>query len=400
VRIAVINAFFPPRAGGSAHLSEAIARHCAAAGHEILVVTSSFLDAPAEEVRDGCRIVRLPGLAPKSRLAFNYDIPFTASPRNARRLFRLLDEFAPDVVHQHGQFFDLSWMSTIWARRRRVPVVLSVHTRLISPNRLHGAVMAAGDLTVVRAFVRASHPWVVAVDGPVHAYIPKRYGIAESRIVDIPVGVESDRFGTGDGAGVRARLGVGDRPMILSLGHVIPLRDRLALVEAMPRMLAEVPDLAVVVVGHVYDDRFIRRARELGVDHALLITGAVPKHEVPDFAAAADVEAHDLQDLGFGTASLEMLAAGVPVVTTALPDNYPTGRLIDGENVLLARSSAPADVATAFLRLLEDPVLRERVGAGGRRLIAERFSMETVTAQHLDLYRRAIVDAGRTILEP
>jgi glycosyltransferase involved in cell wall biosynthesis len=395
VRIAVVNAFFPPRAGGSAHLSEAVARHCAAAGHEVLVITSSFPDAPPEEVVGGLRVVRLPGFAPTSRLAFNYDIPFTASPRNLRRMFRLLDRFAPDVVHQHGQFFDLTWMSTLWARRRQVPVVLSVHTRLISPSRLHGAVMAAGDLSVVRALVRASRPRVVAVDGPVHTYVAARYGIPEDRIVDIPVGVETDRFTMGDGEAVRARLGIGDRPMILSLGHVIPLRDRLALVEAMPRILEEVPDVAVVVVGHVYDDRFEVRARELGVDGSLIVTGAVPKHEVPDFAAAADVEAHDLQDLGFGTASLEMLAAGVPVVTTALPGNYPTGRLVDGENVVLARSGDLGGIADAFVRLLGDPELRRHVGEGGRRLIRERFSMEAVTAAHLDLYERAVADADR-----
>lgn len=395
MRIAVVNAFFPPRAGGSAHLSEAVARHCAAAGHEVLVVTSSFPDAPPRETVGGLRVVRLPSLAPTTRMAFNYDIPFTASPANIRRVFRLLDDFAPDVVHQHGQFFDLTWISTLWARRRRVPVVLSVHTRLISPSPLHAAVMAAVDVTAVRAAVRGAKPWVVAVDGPVHTYVRSRYGIAEDRIIDIPVGVEVDRFDTADGAAVRARLGIGERPMILSLGHVIPLRDRLALVEAMPLILEAVPDLAVVVVGHVYDDRFEQRARELGVDGSLIVTGAVPKHEVPGYAAAADVEAHDLQDLGFGTASLEMLAAGVPVVTTALPDNYPTGRLVDGENVVLARSGDRAGIARAFVRLLDDPELRRRVGEGGRRLIEDRFSMPAVTAAHLDLYARAVADRGR-----
>jgi glycosyltransferase involved in cell wall biosynthesis len=116
----------------------------------------------------------------------------------------------------------------------------------------------------------------------------------------------------------------------------------------------------------------------------------VPKHEVPSYAAAADVEAHDLQGIGFGTASLEMLAAGVPVVTTAEPDNYPTGRLTDGVDVVIARSDDPADIARAFLRVLDDPELRARLREGGPRLIAERFSMEAVTAEHLALYERAV----------
>ena len=388
MRIAVINSYFPPRAGGSAHLSEAIARHCVEAGHEVLVITSAFPDASQEEVIDGMRVVRLSSFAPQSRLAFNYDIPFAISRRNYRKMSSLLSDFRPDVIHQHGQFFDLTWMSTFWARRHATPVVLSVHTRLISPSRMHGAILALGDLTIVRAMTRRSNPVVVAVDGPVHTYVRKRYSIPETRIVDIPVGIEPDRFRSDDGAAVRGRLGIGNRPMLLSLGHVIPLRDRLAIIEAMPLMLAEFPELVVVVVGNVYDDRFQTRARELGVEHALVVTGGVPKDAVPGYAAAADVEAHDLQGIGFGTASLEMLAAGVPVVTNAKVDNYPTARLVDGESVIRPAGSRPEDVAEAFLRLLRDPDLRETVSRGGQALARAEFSMDAVAKRHMELYEK------------
>ena len=370
-------------------MSEALARHVAAAGHEVLVVTAAYGDEPTEEVRDGVRIVRLPSMAITSRIAFNYDIPFTASPRNARRLFRLLDDFEPDVVHQHGQFFDLTWMSSIWARRRRVPTVLTVHTRFQSPFRLHAAAMCVADYLVVRPFVRLGRPYVVPVDVFVRDYVKTRFGIPESRIVDIPVGIEPERFRAADRSEVRQRLGIGDRPMMLSMGHVIPLRDRLALVEAMPTLLARFPELVVVVAGRIYDERFVLRARELGVDHALIMAGEISKNDVPLYAAAADVEGHDLQGLGFGMASLEMLAAGTPVVSVVRADNYPTAPFVDGEHLILASSSEPGVLAGAIGRLLDDPELRERVGAGGRRLVEEQFSMELVTQRYLELYQRA-----------
>lgn len=371
-------------------MSEALARHVAAAGHEVLIVAAAYRDAPAEEELDGLRIVRLRSVALTSRIAFNYDIPFTASPGNMRRLFHLLDEFAPDIVHQHGQFFDLTWMSSLWARRRRVPTVLTVHTRFQSPFRVHAAAMRIADSLVVRPFVRLGDPYVVPVDVFVHDYVEARFGIHRDRIVDIPVGVESARFRTADRPLMRQRLGIGDRPMILSVGHVIPLRDRLALVEAMPALLAQFPDVVVVVVGRVYDDRFVHRARALGVDRALITTGEVPKDDVPLYAAAADVEAHDLQGLGFGTASLEMLAAGVPVVSVVRADNYPTAPFVDGEHLILAASNEPSALASAFARLIADPDLRARVGAGGQRLIEDRFSMESVTQRYLELYARAV----------
>jgi glycosyltransferase involved in cell wall biosynthesis len=381
-------------------MSEALARYLAAAGHEILVLTTAYPGAPAEEKRDGLRIVRLPSVALTSRIAFNYDILFTASPKNARRLFRVLDDFVPDVVHQHGQFFDLTWMSSIWARRRRVPTVLTVHTRFQSPFPIHAAAMAVADYLVVRPFVRLGHPYVVPVDAFVHDYVRARFGVPSGRTIDIPVGIESTRFHAIDPSVMRERLGIGDRPMVLSIGHVIPLRDRLALVAAMPKLLARYPDLVVVVVGRIYDERFMQRAKALGVDHALITTGEVPKDDVPLYAAAADVEGHDLQGLGFGTASLEMLAAGVPVVSVVRADNYPTAHFVDGEHLILAASSEPDVLAAAISRLIDDPELRKRVAEGGRRLVSEKFSMESVAAKYLELYQRAVNDSsspeGRT----
>jgi len=394
MRVAVVNSFFPPRAGGSAHMSDALAKQVAAAGHEVLLITAAYRDAPDEEERDGFRIIRLPSAALTSKLAFNYDLLFTASPKNGRRLFRILDDFRPDVVHEHGQFFDLTWMSTLWARRHHVPRVLTVHTILRSPFKWHDRLMAVVDYTLVRPFVRIGDPYVVAVDVFVQEYVAQRYGIRGDHLVDIPVGIEADRFLATEGRAIREKLGIGDRPMVLSVGHVIPLRDRLALVEAMPNLLREVPELAVVVVGKIYDDRFLQRARELRVDHALMAVGEVAKDEVPQYAAAADVEGHDLQGIGFGTASLEMLAAGVPVVSVVRADNYPTAHFVDGEHLVLAESADPDVLAPAILRLINDPDLAKRLAVGGRRLIEEEFTVEMVAARYIELYEHAI-EAGR-----
>jgi glycosyltransferase involved in cell wall biosynthesis len=389
MRIALVNNFFPPRASGSSHMTEALAAGLAARGHEVLVVSASFGEAARDEIRDGYRVVRLNSWSlPKSKLTFRFDINFVSSPSNLRALFRILDEFRPDLIHQHGQFFDLTFMSSVYARRRKVPTVLSVHTRLEHPSRLHGFVLWAGDLTLVRSFIEVSRPHVVIMDEPMHRYVRRRYRVPEHRLVPIPVGVEPLRFENVDGAAVRAQLGVGDRPVLLSLGHVIPLRDRLALVEALPLVLEKVPELAVVVVGDVYDDRFLQRARELGVDGSLIITGGVAKDAVPGFLAAADVEAHDLQGYGLGTASLEVMAAGVPVVAALRPDNFPGINLRSGQDLLIVPLGDERALADAIVQLLDDRELAARLAEGQRRLILEHFTTDVLTERHTELYRR------------
>lgn len=398
MRIAVVNNFFPPRVGGSSHLSESLAHQYALAGHDVLVVTAAYGGAPAEEVSErGYRIVRLPAWGmPQLGLSIDFDISFALRPSNLWRVRRLLDDFAPDVVHQHGQFLDLSWMAGRWARRRGVPVVLSVHTRLENPNRVYALFFALLDYLLVRSIVNSYDPYVVVMDRKMDAYIRSRYATREVRMVDIPVGVELDRFSIeGDGARVRREWDLGDRPVILSVGHVIPLRDRVALVEALPGVVRSFPDVAVVVVGDVHYRAFLDVALELGVADNILCVGPVPKEEIVDYLAAAQVEAHDLDGHGLGTASLESMAAGVPVVAAVHVDNFRGIELRNGENIVLVSEGRPAELAGALIRVLSDSEGAATIAKRQRELVERRFSIEAVTGQHLGAFQRICEEQGQ-----
>ncbi len=391
MRIAVVNNFFPPRTGGSAHLSEALARRLAERGHEVLVITAQFGDAPAEEDRHGYRVVRLPAwYLPKTALSFNFDINFVTTPRNVRRVFRLLDRFEPDVIHQHGQLFDLTFITSVYARRRGTPVVLSVHTRLEHPNPLAGAVFRMGDALVVRPFITLSRPHVVAMDRLMARYIDRRYGVPEERTIGIPVGIDPERFEGAPTTDVRSDLGIGDAPMILSIGHVIPVRSRVTLVEAIPAVLREFPDAKFVVVGRTYTTTFIDRARELGVEDSLIIVGEVPSADIPSFVAAADLEAHDLDGVGCGTANLEVMAAGVPTVVAVRRDNFLGIELQTGRNIVLVPASNPGALGKAINAVLSDPEGAARIGAGQRDLIRSAFTLDVVTSQHEALFTELV----------
>jgi 1,2-diacylglycerol 3-alpha-glucosyltransferase len=389
MRIALLNNFFVPRTSGSAHLTEGLARTLAARGQSVLVVTSAYAEEPEEERRDGYRVVRLPCWSlPPMKLAMNYDVTFTMSPRNYRALARLLDDFSPDVIHQHGHFFDLTWLSAVWARRRRVPAVLTVHTPLVHSTPAYDFLLWLGDMLLPRPFIALGRPHVVTSDLYMAEYIRRRYGLPEERMSPIPLGIDAQHLAGADGTQVREELGLGDRPVVLSIGHVIPVRNRLALVRAMPHLIEKRPDVAVVVVGTVYDDRFITLAAELGVRDNLIVTGGVPRDKVPLYVAVADVEGHDFQGYGLGTASLEVMAAGVPVVAVIREANFPGIELRSWENVVIVPPDDPRAMAEAIVRLLDDRDLARHVGEGQRRLIRDHFSLDAVTDRHLDLYER------------
>ncbi|MCF2533501.1 glycosyltransferase family 4 protein [Yinghuangia soli] len=391
MRIAVVNNFFPPRVGGSSHLSAALAQEYAARGHEVVVLTAAYRGAPAYEVVDGVEIHRLPAMTmPKLGLSIDFDITFTTGPRNLRRVFRLLDGFRPDVIHQHGQFLDLSWLTGQYAKKRGVPVLLSVHTRLESPRAFYARAFKTLDRTFLRRVLRRYDPRYVIMDELAATYCEDRYDATVQRFDYIPVAVDPTRFDGPPARDIRAELGLGDGPVIVSVGHVIPLRDRKLLMDALPSVLGKYPDLKLVVVGTVYYDAFLDRARELGIEKAVVCVGAVPKDDVPSYFAAADIEVHDLSGGGCGTASLEAMAAGRATVVAVRESNFPGIRLQNWENAVLVSPTDADELARALLRLLDDPSEREAIAQRQRELVRENFTLSRVTEQHLEVFRQML----------
>jgi glycosyltransferase involved in cell wall biosynthesis len=213
-----------------------------------------------------------------------------------------------------------------------------------------------------------------------------------SGTVAIPVGVDPAVLRGGDGNVARERLRLSTEPIILSIGHVIPQRSRIALAKALPEILRQVPDAKLVVIGGLYHDEFLRIASELGVADSIIALGALPQREIPDFLAAADLEVHELEGEGFGTASLEALAVGIPVVAAVRPDNFLDLAMSDGRELFLApffsdsdERADPRGLAEVIVRVLADPVgARQQVSANARRFVEENFTIERVAQAHLE----------------
>ena len=90
---------------------------------------------------------------------------------------------------------------------------------------------------------------------------------------------------------------------------------------------------------------------------------------------------------GLGSAALLAMAAGVPVVASRV------GGLMevveDGESGILTDNS-PAAIARALTRLAGDAELRRRLGARARRRVHEKFSVEAMVRDTLDVYRKVL----------
>ena len=95
---------------------------------------------------------------------------------------------------------------------------------------------------------------------------------------------------------------------------------------------------------------------------------------------------------GLPKALLEAAASGRPIVAANVPGSREIAR--DGESALLVPPRDPAALAAAILRLADDPALRARLGAGGRRLVEREFSEDRIAEATLELWHRLLDSAG------
>ena len=391
MKIAVVNNFYPPRAGGSSHISSSLAERFARAGNEVCVITTQYKSAPAMEVLNGVTIYRVPSWTlPKSKISYNFDITFGLKFGNYKKISKILDEFDPDVIHQHGQFFDLTWQSGFWARKRNVKTVLTLHTRLASPVRIISFIFRQLDRFVVHPILILNKPnKVIAIDKEFIKYAEQRYGLLRRKDIleYISIGVDLEQI---EESLLLYNRNEDKQEIIASLGHVIPLRDRTDLVSALPLVVDKHPEVKVRVIGGVYNDDFLTLARKLNVEANLQCIGAVQKKEVPKLLLESKMEIHDLQGFGVGIASLEAMACGIPVIMSVDPEYFPHAKLIDQKNYINVPLNDPVALAEAINRFLDDPEFAVSIGAEGRRYVLDNFDMKNVAKEYLELFNRLI----------
>ncbi|MGZ8635202.1 MAG: glycosyltransferase family 4 protein [Solirubrobacteraceae bacterium] len=175
----------------------------------------------------------------------------------------------------------------------------------------------------------------------------------------------------------RARL-EGDPPRIVTVGRLAAPKDPLTLARALPA-LAPRPYSLAFIGGGGEQPRVEQQLDALGVRDRVEMLGE--RHDVADLLAAADVFVLASRSEGAPLSILEAMAAGLPVVAS---DVGGVAELVaDGETGLLVTPGDPAAVASALAAAREDAT---RLGAAGRHLIEERFTLEAM----VDGYERAL----------
>ncbi|WP_106398710.1 glycosyltransferase family 4 protein [Actinocorallia populi] len=224
---------------------------------------------------------------------------------------------------------------------------------------------------------------------------------AAGRMERLAPGVDERLFRRGaGGAEIRRRHGLEGRPVAVCVSRLVPRKGQDNLIRAWPRVLEEVPDAALLLVGGgPYRAELEGLADAMGVRSSVVFTGSVPWEELPAHYDAGDVftmpcrtRRRGLDVEGLGIVYLEASATGLPVVagdSGGAPD-----AVLPGETGVVVPGRSVAAVAAEVAGLLADPARAGELGAKGRSWVEREWTWERQAARLDALLRPQTRSAG------
>lgn len=214
---------------------------------------------------------------------------------------------------------------------------------------------------------------VVAPSRRTAAELARDYGARD--VVVIPNGVP---------AGEAARREPPPVPTVLYAGRLRARKAPVVLVRAFATVVERLPEARLVIAGDG-DERpgVEREIARLGLGGHVDLLGAVSREEVGRRLRQATLFCLPSIYEGLPLAILEAMAAGVPVVTTAV-SGHPDA-IVDGESGWLVPAEDSAALASALVHALTDPAEARRRAAAASARFAERFEIGVVARRYVEL---------------
>jgi phosphatidylinositol alpha-1,6-mannosyltransferase len=369
LRIAFVAQGFPPELGGRHVYNAEYARRLAGRGHELRVLT---WETGAEGV--AASDAALPFEVYRERL------DRSRGPIDPQGVEDALARWRSQVAFVSGGCRAVS--RVVHAAVRRAPVVVSVHDlrdkgrargrlRRWSARRRYGFERAA-RLTANSEYTRS---------------LLLRLGVPAAKIEVVYPGVDTRRFLPDAEAGARLRreLGLADRRILLTVSRLAPNKGHARVIQALPRLREEIPQLVYAIVGSGGMRKALERcAEQLGVADRVLFAERVPDvrawyNACDVFVMASTATGRGLKaGEGFGMAYAEAGACGKPVVASTSGGGAEV--VVDGETGRIVDAEDDDALLEALRELLAGPDRARALGEKARERV-QRFDWSRGAAE-------------------
>ncbi|MCU1242684.1 MAG: glycosyl transferase group 1 [Candidatus Acidoferrum typicum] len=340
-------------------LANAVSRHA----DVLLLIPDRLAARHAEKVDASVRL--FPFRSPRLRQPFRQ---FQA----IQKVFREIENFAPDVVHYQGfhPWFDLAL--PLW---HRYPLVCTVHDFRPHP----GDKLSQKTPFWVEMFVRRQADQLIVHSQHVQELMVQKSSRFRENISLMPhiqIGQECS-----------SAIVQEDEHLILFFGRIWEYKGLQYLICAEPLISARVPDVRIMIAGQGED--FSRYARMMVHPERFIVHNEFISEErtAEFFRRASVVVLPYIEASQSGVIPLAYSAAKPVVATTVggLPEMVEDGRT----GYLVAPRDA-ANLADRLVRLLTDSTLRRQMGANAKQKIESECSPDVIARKTIEVYHRSV----------
>ncbi len=293
------------------------------------------------------------------------------SPLAIWKLARFLKTHQINVLHAHNPL--VTHYAAAAGKIARTPVVVST---------IHGTSTLGMPRWAEKlfAFSCEGNDRIVLVCKQVEEVFQLRYARLRDRTAVIPNGIEADELRGVHPSGAAGEFVFG------TVGRLAPVKDHMTLLAAFARVHNHCPSCRLEVLGYgeLLED-LKRFSATLGLESAVKFRGW--SLDIAGFLGGLDAFVLSSKSEGLSMSLLEAMAAGLPVVATAVGG---TPEVVEGAGCgWLARPSDAASLAENMLRLMNTPDRVER-GERGRKAVLERYSIHSMAGQYEELFQQLI----------
>ncbi len=187
----------------------------------------------------------------------------------------------------------------------------------------------------------------------------------------------------------RAELGWDDRPVVVAVGALTPVKNHAGLLRAMMRVWAALPAARLVVAGVGELDQELQRLAATTTCASVDFLGE--RRDVARLLAGADVFVLPSHREGLSLSLIEAHGAGRPSVVYDVGGN---GEVVqDGLTGWLVPAEDEGALGDRILAALNDPEACRHAGTAARRRFTSTFTHDRMVGAYVDLYR----ELGRTV---
>jgi glycosyltransferase involved in cell wall biosynthesis len=360
--------------GGAQETAKYTAEHFHRAGDDVLFVTGIETGREGELKVDDVPVLFMPALV--RRLSPLNDL------RAVWQLYRLFRRRRPEIVHARTS--KARAVAVIAARLARVPAVVQTIHGWSFGNQIDRKKWLY--VIVEKVIARMFDCNIVVSEGDLREGLET--GILRQKTTQlIRSGVNLAKISNVDRQRVerlRADVAPAGQRVITLIGRLSSPKTPDVFVDAAAIVLKRHPDTRFLVVGDgAKREALAAQIERLGIGTDVLMLGL--RTDVAEIVAASDILVHSSLREGLPKTVLEAMAAGKPVIGTNV-GGVPAV-VDDGVTGLLVEPSDSGQMATAMLRLLEDPALGARLAANASERVQE-FSLAKSIDDTNALYER------------